>query len=130
VVQFSPNNPNGAVCHTNHPMVNDDLKPWFEAFNPNLNEAEKPTDSNSYLRFQAVASRVADQDSVSGELLKAALRSKDDPANPVCRTNLHNGGIFTFASVLMIVSGKPSLQILAGPSDESEYQRFDFEKRK
>jgi hypothetical protein len=108
-------------------MVNDDLKPWFDAYDPKLEAAAKPTASNSYLRFQAVASRVADQDSVSGELLKAALRSKDDPANPVCRTNLHNGGIFTFASVLMTVSGTPFLEVLAGPPDESEYQRFDFE---
>ena len=130
VVRYAPNNPNGTVYHTNHPMVNDDLKPWFEAFDPNLAEAEKPTDSNSFLRFQAVKNRVNSEETISDELLKAALRSRDDPAHPVCRTNLHNGGIFTFASVLMTVSGKPYLEILAGPPDESEYQRFDFEGRK
>jgi len=54
VVRFNPNNDNGTVYHTNHPIVNDDMKPQFKRFDPNLKEELKPVKSNSYLRLKAV----------------------------------------------------------------------------
>ena len=61
---------------------------------------------------------------VNDVLIKETLRSKDDKENPVCRAP-KNGG-FTFASVIMTLTGMPYLQVTAGPPDQSEYKRFDF----
>lgn len=104
VVQFNPMNENGTVYHTNHPIVNDDIKPWFKKYDPNLNEKLKPKNSNSHLRFKAVENRLASNLEVSDLLIKEALRSKDNRNNPVCRANNQDGRGFTFASIIMTLS--------------------------
>ncbi|MEZ5040821.1 MAG: C45 family peptidase [Saprospiraceae bacterium] len=129
VVRFNPNNENGTVYHTNHPLVNDDLKPWFSLFDPNLEADAKPLHSNSHLRLKAVEKRMTAQKAISEDMIKEALRSRDDQNHPVCRTNYENGHGFTFASVIMTLADHPFLQILAGPPDESDYQRIDFSKK-
>lgn len=124
VVRFEPKNANGTVYHTNHPIVNDDVKEWAKRYDPTL--ATKPTNSNSYIRLAAVQNRVMASPTVNDILIKETLRSKDDKENPVCRAP-KNGG-FTFASVIMTLTGTPYLQVTAGPPDQSEYKRFDFKQ--
>jgi len=127
VVRFNPKNANGTVYHTNHPIVNDDVKTWYERSNPTLTET--PINSNSHIRLQAVINRVANSSSINDTVIKETLRSKDDINNPVCRSFNSRGGGFTFGSVIMTLTGKPNLQITAGSPDESEYKRFDFTQK-
>lgn len=127
VVRFDPKNKNGTVYHTNHPLVNDDVKTWFAKSNPAL--TEKPVNSNSYIRLQAVIKRIADGQNINDALIKETLRSKDDVNHPVCRSFTSGGGGFTFGSVIMTLTGTPYLQITAGSPDASEYKRFDFSKK-
>jgi predicted choloylglycine hydrolase len=117
VVRFDPKNTNGTIYHTNHPLANDDVKEWF-AFNT--------TKSNSHVRLSAVQKRVKDIAVVDDNIIKDALRSKDDKDNPVCRAP--KNGVFTFVSVIMTLSGIPSLQVTAGPPDESDYKKVEFTK--
>jgi len=126
VVRFNPGNENGTVYHTNHPIVNDDIKPWFYNYDPNVKDELKPTNSNSHLRFRALEKRMASSSEGGERLIKESLRSKDDENNPVCRANEENGRGFTFASVIMTLNEKPNIQILAGPPDESDYMQVDF----
>jgi predicted choloylglycine hydrolase len=127
VVRFNPNHANGTVYHTNHPIVNDDVKPWFAEFSPKA--TEKPTSSNTYIRLASVQSRVSDQKEVDDDLIKATLRSKDDPENPVCRSVSGAVRSFTFVSVIMTLTGVPYLQVTAGAPDESAYKRIDFSRK-
>ncbi len=129
VVRFDPQNDNGTVYHTNHPIVNDDLKPGFEAYNPDRQEELAATSSNSHLRLKAVESRMMANAVIDDVMIKEALRSRDHAENPVCRSNNHNGRGFTFASVIMTHSDQPFLQVLAGPPDESTFQRVEFSSR-
>ena len=124
VVRFDPKNENGTVYHTNHPMANDDVKPWFRQYDPTLASAAKPTDFNSYYRLQAVEKRMATASAIDEPLIISTLQSKDNAQNPVCRAN--RGGGFTFSSVVMSLADTPALLITAGPPDEGDYQRFDF----
>ncbi len=126
VVRFKPENENGTVYHTNHPIVNDDIKPRHERFAPNQPENQLPLRSNSYVRLNALQKRMNSTPQVTDELIKATLRSKDDPNNPVCVNRREGRFGFTFASVIMTLTGQPFLQITAGPGDESEYKRVDF----
>jgi hypothetical protein len=128
VVRYSPNNENGTVYHTNHPIVNDDLKSWYEKNGPDLVDELKPSKTNSQIRFAAVESRMAAKAEISDSLIKEALRSKDNKDNPVCRTNNGDGRVFTFASVIMTFGPASNIQILAGPPDESDYTTFEFSK--
>lgn len=121
-VRFNPNNANGTIYHTNHPLVNNDVKEWYKKYDPTL--ADKPAENNSSIRLTAVKNRIAENPVIDDVLIKEALRSKDDSNNPVCRAP-KNGG-FTFGSVIMTLSGQPFLQVTSGPPDESEYKRFDF----
>ena len=43
VIQFKSKNKNGSLCHTNHPLINDDVKAWYKDFDPKL--SLKPTGS-------------------------------------------------------------------------------------
>ena len=72
----------------------------------------------------AVQRRVVPSGGISDTTIMEALRSKDDAKNPVC--NAPNGWGLTFGSVIMTLTGKPSLQITSGPPDESDYKRVDF----
>ncbi len=127
VVRFKPDNENGTVYHTNHPIVNDDIKPRHERFDPNQPENRLPKGSNSYVRLDALQKRMNSTPLVSDELIKQTLRSKDDPNHPVCVNRREGRFGFTFASVIMTLTGQPYLQITAGPGDESEYIRVVFE---
>ncbi|WP_158237183.1 C45 family peptidase [Aquimarina sp. MAR_2010_214] len=130
VVRFIPANKNGTVYHTNHPLMNNDLKPWFEAYNPDLIKEQNSLKTDSHYRFRAIEKRMTTQKEVTEQSLINALRSKDNNKNPVCKTNNKNGQGFTFASVVMTLSEKPYLQIVPGPPDESEFIRVDFSKAK
>jgi hypothetical protein len=64
---------------------------------------------------------------IDEQLIIETLRSKDNAENPVCRTN-NNGGGFTFASVVITMADSPFMLITPGPPDESDYEKFDFNK--
>jgi isopenicillin-N N-acyltransferase-like protein len=129
VVRYNPNNENGTIYHTNHPIVNDDMKPWFEDYNPNLNKEIQPTSSNSHLRFKALENRMKLNPEIVDSMIKEALRSKDNEDHPVCRANNRDGRGFTFASTIMTITGQPNIQIIAGPPDEDDYIRVDFTEK-
>ena len=126
VVRYNPMNANGTIYHTNHPLVNDDVKPWFKNFDPTVKKELQPIFSNSHQRFTAVEKRMQANATISESLIKETLRSKDDAYHPVCRPNNNNGFGFTFASTIMTLTGQPSMQILAGPPDESDYVTVGF----
>jgi isopenicillin-N N-acyltransferase like protein len=127
VVRYDPNNLNGTVYHTNHPLVNDDVKAWFKEFSPSLNE--RVLNTNSHIRLAAVQTRISQRNDINDMLIKETLRSKDDAKNPVCRSVTGGGGVFTFGSVIMTLSGKPFLQITSGSPDDSAYKRVDFSNK-
>ena len=124
VVRFNPNNTNGTIYHTNHPLANNDVKEWFKKFDPALASSAGLQNSNSNIRLAAVTKRIKETAAISDVNIKDALRSKDDKDNPVCRAP-KNGG-FTFGSVIMTLTGTPNLQVTAGPPDESEYRKVSF----
>jgi isopenicillin-N N-acyltransferase like protein len=126
VVRFDPGNKNQTVYHTNHPIVNEDVKPWFAQYNPKDVVDTIPSTSNSYIRLAALTTRIANRDAVTDDHIKDALRSKDDVNNPVCRTLDPKKNGFTFASVVMTLTGEPYLQLTAGPPSESEYLKVVF----
>ena len=126
VVRFDPDNPNGTVYHTNHPVVNSDLKPWYASYAPDQEVEDLPLASNSYLRFDALEKRMKEGENIRDTAIMEALRSKDDPDNPVCQNIVQGKGGFTFASTVMTLSETPKLQVTSGPPDESEYKEFTF----
>ncbi len=118
VVQYKSDNKNGSIFHTNHCLVNEDKKTWFDESYPGT--------ENCKTRLDAVASRIESKSDVQTKTIMAALRSKDSVEHPVCLTNKANRGGFTFASTIMSLGEKPKLLLTIGPPDESDYKTFDF----
>jgi hypothetical protein len=123
VVRFSPKNLNGTVYHTNHPIVNKDIKEWH------LKRMAATSPDNSKLRLEAVKKRMVSEKIIRDDIIKEALRSKDNAENPVCNAYSEDGYGFTFASTIMTLTGKLSMQVTPGPPDESDYQEFFFNKK-
>jgi isopenicillin-N N-acyltransferase like protein len=83
---------------------------------------------NSIIRLTSMQNRVAQKEKIDDSLIKETLRSKDDSDNPICNSNEEKGG-FTFASVIMTLTGGPYMQITSGPPDESAYKKIKFSKK-
>jgi hypothetical protein len=117
------------LWHTNHPIANDDYRDWWKEW-LRSHDRDGVLESNSGERFQAVARRLAGRvRETTAEDAKAALRSKDSEANPVCRSRTDERRSFTFGSVVMTLSGTPFLEVAAGPPDVNPYRRFELKAR-
>ena len=127
VVRLFPD-ASGIVYHTNHPVVNNDVKQWhLDYFKQYLEGSTQKM--NSEIRFATLKRRAGETTNKDDIFIKTTLRSKDDNNNPVCRAHLPGKhGFFTFGSVILTLSDKRFMQVTAGPPDESEYQIFHFKK--
>jgi isopenicillin-N N-acyltransferase like protein len=127
VLRFLPKNENAIVYHTNHALVNHDVKSWYENYHQQVLEGETKN-RNSEIRFTSLQRRLDKQpEYISTDLIKATLRSKDDSRNPVCRAYREGGGGFTFCSILFTLGGKRSVQLTHGSPDLAEYKEYFFE---
>ena len=121
VARHKPDDAQGRVFHTNHPLVNQDtcyiLPP------------EKMRSKNSVARFDSIYKRLSDTSRVLVlDDIKAALAAHDDPENPVSRNNNYQGSSigFTAGSSIYEFSNSPKLHLAAGPPCETEYKVFEF----
>jgi len=131
VVEYRPRIDGSRVCHTNHPLVNDDTAD-FEALKRSdpENRWVRPA-TNSCARLASIAARTLNRDgTVTLADLKAALRARDDPANPVCfePDESANGSVIAFTAGSMVFehSDHPRLHLAAGPPSRSEFMEFSF----
>ncbi|MGI8599809.1 MAG: C45 family autoproteolytic acyltransferase/hydrolase [Chitinophagaceae bacterium] len=127
VVRFLPKpGESTIVYHTNHAIVNHDVKEWYKKSHEQFLRGETKN-KNSEVRYSALEERLnVDLDSITKDMIKATLRSKDNDKNPVCRPFTEKGGAFTFSSVLFTLGGKRSVQFTYGSPDNSEYQEYFF----
>lgn len=114
------------VYHTNHPIKNNDVKPWYAENLKKVLSGENK-DNNSLVRFLAVQSRMnTNATSQTADRIKATLRSKDNEESPICKTYDETKSGFTFSSVLFTLGKKPSIQLTNGSPDQSEYVLHSF----
>lgn len=118
------------VYHTNHPISNDDIKPWHKEYMKKVLSGGA-TNDNSIIRFTSLKKRL----NISGleindNVLKQVYRSKDDPKNPVCGTFEDGKGGFTFSSVIFTLGKTPSIQLTNGSPDQAEYVLHKFNSDK
>jgi isopenicillin-N N-acyltransferase-like protein len=125
VVQYIPYKGAEVVYHTNHPIVNEDIN---EEYRRELAKADKNKlrQSNSYVRFDSLETRLKDKPGDSVGLAKTALVSRDSDLHPICRRYTNETGAFTFGSTIMVLSGKPELIIAAGSPDLNQYRTLSF----
>lgn len=124
VVRYIPSSGSNVVYHTNHALVNHDVKEWYSGYHKKV-MAGDTQNGNSEIRFASLQQRLSKK-TVSQEMIKETLRSKDDVMNPVCRVFKENGGGFTFCSVVYTLTGKVCVQLTNGSPDQSQYKAYFF----
>ncbi|MEO6324533.1 MAG: C45 family peptidase [Thermoanaerobaculia bacterium] len=113
------------VWHTNHPLANDDFRPWWTETLKKRTKEELEA-GNSPVRLRALAARMKAPQAALAEA-KAALRSKDSDKHPVCRARIDDARSFTFGSVVITLSPSPTIEVAPGIPDETPYRRFELE---
>jgi isopenicillin-N N-acyltransferase like protein len=128
VSRFGPAEGSDIVWHTNHPLANDDYDAKYRQYlEKNKDAAKKP--SSTIARFDCLASRLGRNGSaIDKDGIKAILRSHDSPEFPVCRPLKTPSGVYTFGSMIMVLSGKPEFHVAPGPPDAVPYQVLSFDK--
>jgi predicted choloylglycine hydrolase len=131
VVRFLPDINNSLlVYHTNHPITNDDIKPWYIESMKKILSGEAIND-NSFIRFTSLKNRLKLSDSnFSINLIKETLRSKDNQLNPICRVYKNGEAVFTFSSVILTLGKSPSIQLTRASPDQSEYVLHSFKSKR
>jgi isopenicillin-N N-acyltransferase-like protein len=126
VSRFIPEGAGDLVWHTNHPLANDDYHPkYLENIRNHKNESKKPTDSE--IRLECVRSRALKQaPAFDVDAIKSILKSQDPVEHPVSRPLKDKNGVFTFGSMVMVLSEKPELHVAPGPPNVVPYQVLRF----
>ena len=128
VSRYEPVQGANRICHTNHPLVNDDQSIFQELLKSRPPERQPRRPNNSEIRLMALEKRINDPARrVTVDVIKEALSSKDDPRNPVCLERRPDGrGNFTAGCLIMELSEKPKLHFSPGPPCATEFQAFGF----
>jgi predicted choloylglycine hydrolase len=133
VVEYRPRADGRRVCHTNHPLANDDTASFKALTELDSKNKWVLGHSSSCSRLASIAARTVYRDgAINLDDLKAALRAKDDPNNPVCRdltTDLNENVIaYTAGSLIYECGDTPRLHLASGPPSESEFLTFKFSR--
>jgi hypothetical protein len=128
VSRFGPSEGTDIVWHTNHPLANDDYDVKYRQYlEKNPDARTKP--SSTTARFDCLTGRLGKfGSSIDVDGIKAILRSKDSTEFPVCRPLKSPAGVYTFGSMIMVLSGTPEFHVAPGPPDVVPYQVLTFDK--
>lgn len=120
VVEFRPGSDGSLVFHTNHRLLNDDIKRRLAA-------SEDNGLVNSKTRFASLQARLAKPAAeIDANVIKQTLQSKDSRTHPVCRSLEADAPFFTFGATVMTLSEHPSLEVTMGPPDVNPFVKLEF----
>ncbi|HJO95301.1 MAG TPA: C45 family peptidase [Victivallales bacterium] len=129
VIEFKSKNENSSVCHTNHPLVNNDYKLEYKKMDDKSKLSYNLNSNERYKSLKNRSEKISQKDRFSE--IKNTLMAKDSVTDPICSTigdgsHSSSWGIFTFASTIMILSEVPELHVNYAPADIDNYQILKF----
>lgn len=130
VSQFVPDAGAGRICHTNHPLANDDQRMYRESLRtltPDVKQFVKKHQSNTEARLASLESRIQDPSKpITVEAIKADLSSHDSLEHPICRHKDPGEGFMTVAGLVMELAPSPVLHLALGPPCSTAFKTFTF----
>lgn len=130
VTQYLPVGGDAWIVHTNHPLVNLDLRiplDQLEDQPPAFKAERKEKEANSFTRFANISSRMAQAQSfVTVETIQRIACSHDSSAYPVCRHPRQDSLITTMFGMIMELTTPPVLHIAPGRPCESGFITLHF----
>jgi len=125
-VQYIPYEGATRVYHTNHSLASEDKSIFQEFLKKIPPESFKRGMANTKARHAALERRLNDESKrIDLEAVKAALCSRDDPENPVCRDRVPGRGL-TFGSMIYELSDSPVLHLAPGPPCTTKFKTYTF----
>jgi len=123
----------GRLCHTNHPLVSDDLSPVYRTARDKDPATVEAGLVNSRARLKSIENRlVKPRGPVSLDTVKAALAAHDDFENPVSRTltpvNGKNPMGFTAGAFVYEYGERPVFHVASGPACQTPFRAFTFDR--
>lgn len=117
VCEFYPFKGAKITYHTNHPIVNDDLRvpPYKQTWS-----------RTTHARFEYLENRLREPFTpIDLETMKLILSSHE---GPICAHQSYQpGSSYTFSSLIHVLSKKPELHLTWGPPCSSTYETLRFE---
>lgn len=131
VVRYLPKGEKSSlVYHTNHAIVNNDIKEWHVNFHKLVLGADGAKRTDSGIRFATLENRLnKPAEELSVEAIKSTLRSKDHAIIPVSRPHMGERMVFTFSSVIYSSGACPSVLVSCGPPDKFAYYEHFFSNK-
>lgn len=138
VIAFAVQENPGVVFHTNHPLVNNDFNPKYEALmrdrergertNEGYHEAVGFMEQNSGTRFSALKRELGTlpAERITVEKIKSILASHDASDHPICMDLGDETKIASIVSTVIELSEQPLFHVAFGPPDVTPYRTYSF----
>ncbi len=124
VCQFVPHEGATRLCHTNHPLANDDQSIYRKILEKTPPEKRPKGRSNSEVRQEFLAERLKDTSTrLTVDTIKSILGSREVP---ICFENREGSRGFTFGCLIMEQTSPPVLHLSPGPPCSTPFQTFKF----
>jgi hypothetical protein len=124
VRQFVPSRGATRVCHTNHPLANDDQSIYRKILEKIPPEKRPRGRSNSEVRQDFLAERLQDTSLiVTVDTIKSILGSREVP---ICFENREGSQGFTFGCLIMELGSPPVLHLSPGPPCSTPFRTLRF----
>jgi hypothetical protein len=115
------------LCHTNHPLVNDDIHLGANPGNSIKAPDPEKVFSNSEIRLiTLICNFQSCSKPVQVEEIKSILSSHDPTDNPICRHKTSDTGPMTLGSIIMELTASPTLYLSSSPPCSSKLFQYGF----
>jgi predicted choloylglycine hydrolase len=128
VTEVPYNHETKRVCHTNHPLVNNDTQSWDELWARGKKEAPHLIDQmkarmTTFERMAALKHEIEDNQILD---INRAAKILSDHTAPVCLHHIHRGN-YTLGCLIMELSKEnPCLVIAGGPPCSTPFRTYKF----
>jgi isopenicillin-N N-acyltransferase like protein len=127
IIQQLPARGTSLICHTNHPLINDDLVMGSAGQNSLKFQGPDRAILDSEIRLNTLISKLNRSPRPIGmEQIKSVLSSHDSPEHPICRHKTSETGAMTLGTLIMELSPSPTLTLLSGPPCSSAASTYRF----
>ena len=120
IAEFAGDRAKGRVWHTNHPLVNENLRP--DRHGPSWQQKAK----DSGARLAALERRMADGIPFSVDRARSMLACRDSLEFPVSQEIADADDGFTFAAMIAELGPEPRLMVAPGAPSRHSFAEFDF----
>jgi predicted choloylglycine hydrolase len=127
VVRQLPDRKNPILCHTNHPLVNNDVILGSNPGNSIVEPDPEGALSDTEIRLNTLAGKFNSCSKPVGvEEIKSILSSHDPSDHPICRHKTPDTDSMTLGSIIMELTASPTLYLSSSPPCSTNLFAYRF----